>query len=385
MRIAFYAPMKSPRDSHPSGDRTVARGLVEALRLAGHDVVVPSDFRSYDRGDPLRQARIERLGRRLGDRVMRRNDGRAPIDFWFTYHLYHKAPDWLGPRVATDLGIPYAVAEASVAEKRKGGAWHRGYEASLVALARADLVVGLNATDRPGVLSRMRPEARYLELAPFLDIRPYAEAVANRETTRARLAARHGLAGDRPWLLTVAMMRQDQKLVSYRLLAKALQSPGDAQFHLIVVGAGPAEEQVREAFAALGSRVTFHGAADPAEMPALYAAADLYVWPAIKESWSMAFLEAQAAGVPVVAGRSGGVPGVVADGVTGCIAPEGDASGFADGVRRLLDPAVRERMGRAARQRMLAHHDLAVASKTLDDALGETLARNRPGPLRKMM
>lgn len=385
MRIAFYAPMKSSRDSHPSGDRTVARGLVEALRLAGHDVVIPSDFRSYDRGDPARQARIERLGRRLGDRIMRWNNGRGPIDLWFTYHLYHKAPDWLGPHVASALGIPYAVAEASVADKRKGGAWHRGYEASLAALARADLVVGLNPADRPCVVPRMRPEARYLELAPFLDTRPYAEAAANRKTARARLAARHGLAGDRPWLLAVAMMRQDQKLASYLLLAKALQALDNTSFQLLIVGDGPAEPQVREAFAGLGVRVAFHGAADPADMPALYAAADLYVWPAIKESWSMAFLEAQAAGVPVVAGRSGGVPGVVEDGETGFIAAEGDALGFADGVRRLLDPAVRERMGRAARQRMLARHDLAVASKALDGALAETLARNRSVPLRQVM
>ena len=384
MRIAFYAPMKSPRDSHPSGDRTVARGLVEALRLAGHDVVIPFDFRSYDRGDPVRQARIERIGRRIGDRLVRRREG-PPIDIWFTYHLYHKAPDWLGPRLATDLGIPYVVAEASVADKRKGGVWRRGYEASLAALARADLVVGLNPADRACVAPRMRPETRYLDLAPFLDTRPYAAAAANRTTARARLAARHDLADDRPWLMTVAMMREDQKLASYRLLAKALHSLGDTAVQLIVVGAGPAEEKVRQTFAGFGSRVAFHGAADPAEMPALYAAADLYVWPAIKESWSMAFLEAQAAGVPVVAGRSGGVPSVVEDGVTGVIAPEGDAPAFADGVRRLLDPAVRERMGRAARQRMLARHDLAVASKALAGALGDTLARSRSVPQREMM
>ncbi|MCP3056941.1 glycosyltransferase family 4 protein [Aurantimonas marianensis] len=385
MRIAFYAPMKSPRDAHPSGDRTVARGLVEALRLAGHDVVIASGFRSYDRGDPLRQARIERIGRRIGERIMRRNNRHAPIDLWFTYHLYHKAPDWLGPRLATELDIPYVVAEASVADKRKDGAWHRGYEASLAALARADLVVGLNPADRPCVLPRMRHGARYLDLAPFLDTRPYVEAATNRKTAREGLAARHGLSGDRPWLLTVAMMRQDQKLASYQLLAKALQALGDAAFHLVIVGAGPAEDRVREAFAGLGSRVAFHGAADAAEMPALYAAADLYVWPAIKEAWSMAFLEAQAAGVPVVAGRSGGVPSVVEDGETGFIAPEGDAPAFANNVRRLLDPTVRERMGRAARQRMLARHDLAVASKTLGEALGETPTRNRSVRLREMI
>ena len=46
----------------------------------------------------------------------------------------------------------------------------------------------------------------------------------------------------------------------------------------------------------------------------MYAAADLYVWPAVREAYGIALLEAQAAGLPVVAGREGGVAEVVADG-----------------------------------------------------------------------
>ena len=60
----------------------------------------------------------------------------------------------------------------------------------------------------------------------------------------------------------------------------------------------------------------------------------------------MALLEAQAAGLPVVAGRSGGVPSVVADGETGLLAPEGDAAAFAEAVGALLaDPERRARDG----------------------------------------
>jgi len=44
---------------------------------------------------------------------------------WFTYHLYHKAPDHIGPVVARQLGIPYVLAEASYAAKQARGpsAW----------------------------------------------------------------------------------------------------------------------------------------------------------------------------------------------------------------------------------------------------------------------
>jgi hypothetical protein len=87
--------------------------------------------------------------------------------------------------------------------------------------------------------------------------------------------------------------------------------------------------------------------------PATYASADLYLWPAINEAYGMAFLEAQAAGLPVVAGRTGGVPAVVADGVTGVLTPIGDAAAFAAATARLLDdPKARAQLGKAARARV---------------------------------
>ncbi len=42
-------------------------------------------------------------------------------DAWLTYHVYHKAPDHLGPYVTRALGIPYLVAEASLAAKQANG------------------------------------------------------------------------------------------------------------------------------------------------------------------------------------------------------------------------------------------------------------------------
>ena len=96
----------------------------------------------------------------------------------------------------------------------------------------------------------------------------------------------------------------------------------------------------------------FAGALPHAELPAVYAGADLYLWPAINEAYGMAFLEAQAAGLPVVAGRTGGVPAVVADGVTGMLTPIGDAAAFAAAVGRLLDdPDERARLGDGGRER----------------------------------
>jgi hypothetical protein len=49
MKIAFHAPLKSPDHPVPSGVRQMARMLIEALRLGGHDIGVASHLRTYSR------------------------------------------------------------------------------------------------------------------------------------------------------------------------------------------------------------------------------------------------------------------------------------------------------------------------------------------------
>jgi glycosyltransferase involved in cell wall biosynthesis len=373
MRIAFYAPLKPPDHPVPSGDRRMARMLWAALVAAGHEPVLAARFRSRARTDnPVRQARMGALGSRLADRYISRvtrQPARRP-DLWFTYHLYYKAPDWIGPRVSTRLGIPYVVAEASLARKRRDGPWHLGHQATVDAISRAAGVIGLNPADREGVLEALDSPERWLPLKPFLDRTPFAAARAARETTRQELAAHWRLDPAVPWLATVAMMREDVKLDSYRLLGSALSANKERPFELLVAGDGPARDKVERALAPLGARVRFLGALEETAVPPVLAASDLCVWPAIGEAYGLALLEAQAAGVPVVAGRAGGVADIVADGVTGVLTTEGDAAAFAAAVGALLDDGpCRQRFGQAALQRVAAEHDLATAARYLDGIL----------------
>ena len=156
MRIAFYAPIKPFTHPEPSGDRTMGRLLMSALTRAGNVVEPVSRFRSYDgAGDALRQRRIADLGCKLAHRLTRRCAARPADtrpDLWFTYHLYHKAPDWLGPAVSQALRVPYVVAEASYAPKQAGGRWDIGHRAVADALSRAALVLQLNPADAECVL-----------------------------------------------------------------------------------------------------------------------------------------------------------------------------------------------------------------------------------------
>ena len=346
MRIAFHAPLKPPDHPVPSGERQIARLMLRALRAAGHDVFLATRFRPLDkRGDPRRQQRLQTLGGRLAERL----ETRLPaFDAWFTYHLYYKAPDWLGPCLAEARGAAYWVAEASHAPKRAGGPWDLGHRAVADAIGRADRLFCLNPNDR-ACLAQLVPPERVTDLPPFLDATAWRTA---------------SCGGDPPMLVAVAMMREGAKLASYRRLGAALGALEDLPWRLLVVGDGPARKQVEAALPA--ERTCWLGRRSEAELPAILANADLFVWPAEREAIGMALLEAAAAGLPVVAAETDGVPAVVAHGETGLLAPAGDADAFGRCLRALLtDPARRRAMGAAARKRVLARHDIVHAAAVL--------------------
>ena len=366
MRVAFYAPLKPPDHPVPSGDREIARLFLEALRRAGHEPFVASRLRSFDgSGDGKRQTRISadaaRTVKRLVTRWRQRPD-EAPA-LWFTYHLYYKAPDWLGPAVGAALGIPYVVAEASHAPKRAAGPWAIGHRAVEQALRQADAVIGLNSADRDGVLPLLRDPGRWTGLPPFLDM--------------SRFTARKPRRPDAPRLIAVAMMRPGDKLASHRVLGTALAQLLDLPWTLDIVGDGPARAEVEDALRPLGSRVAYQGALGAKGIAAALAEADIVVWPAINEAFGMGLLEAQASGLPVVAGASGGVGDIVVPGKTGFLVPPGDAAAFAMATRRLIvDTAAREAMGNAAQQKVRREHDLPVAAARLGRVI-ETLRQKR--------
>ncbi len=130
---------------------------------------------------------------------------------------------------------------------------------------------------------------------------------------------------------------------------------------LVIAGAGRDRRRLeqRAATAGLGDRVRFLGRVPDAVLPALYAAADVFAMPCRDrwggleaEGYGIVFVEAAAAGVPVVAGRSGGSAEAVVDGVTGLVVDGRSVGAVGAALRDLLaDEARRVAMGVAARRR----------------------------------
>ncbi|MBS0337928.1 MAG: glycosyltransferase family 4 protein [Proteobacteria bacterium] len=375
MRIAFYAPLKSPTHSVPSGDRRVARLLVEALERAGHQVELVSALRTYEPdGDPARQAVLRDQGTGLAQELVARWSGSGSglrPDVWFTYHVYYKAPDWIGPRVSAALGIPYVIAEASYAPKRAEGAWAMGHTAAGEAIQSAALVLCPTQDDIACIAPLVSSREKIILLPPFLDPAPYQAAARLREAHRARLSAQHHIDGSVPWIVVAAMMRPGDKLASYRMLAEVLRRIADLRWQLVVAGDGTVRDEVESALErAAPGRARFLGECAAEDLAAVYAACDLCLWPAVNEAYGMAMLEAQAAGNPVVSRAVRGVPDVVRDGETGLLAPGGNEGALAGFTRDLLaDAPRRAEMGRAAARFVAGERSIDAAAARLGRVL----------------
>lgn len=352
-RVLFYAPMNPPSPgSRPSGDRAMAGLLAGALEHAGYAVESASSLRSFEAsGNAAQHEAIAGAAKFEVDRLIARHRA-APPAAWLTYMNYYKAPDHLGPAVSAALGVPYVIVEASHAPKREAGKFAAPHAAARRALEAADAVVSMTAHDARELARIVAPGALH-RLAPFIDTAPFAAATASASRT--------------PVILSVAMLRPGKKLANFPLIADALARLADLEWHYLVAGDGPGRAEAERAFANFPrSRITFAGAFPRESMPRLYDRADLYLWPGLREGYGLAYLEAQAAGVPVVACDTAGVPAVVDKGRGGLLVPPGDPDALAQALRILIaNRQTRETMGEVARDFVLGERGIAHAAQHL--------------------
>jgi glycosyltransferase involved in cell wall biosynthesis len=121
---------------------------------------------------------------------------------------------------------------------------------------------------------------------------------------------------------------------------------------LIYVGKGDLEEPLKAMVRRLNvaDRVRFLGWRT--DIPDLMHSFDIFVLPSRNEGMGRVIVEAMAAGLPVVASRTGGLPDLVSDGHNGFLVPPGDAAALGRAIRKLCDTAdLRQRMGEQGRRR----------------------------------
>jgi glycosyltransferase involved in cell wall biosynthesis len=154
---------------------------------------------------------------------------------------------------------------------------------------------------------------------------------------------------------------------------------------LNLIGDGPDRQSLlaQAAEAKMADRVTFHGNKTHREVAELLKGAHVVAAPSVptrdgrREGIPVALMEAMSCGVPVVASRLSGIPELVADEQSGLLVPPGDAGALAQALKRLHnDAGLRQRLGEAARQKVLQEFDLFKNAATLA-ALFKSVATRR--------
>ena len=326
----------------------------QALEHGGHSVELASELRFYLRQPESKSFDALKIeAREEATRLTKLWDRDGKPDLWFSYHPYYKAPD-LMPRLTSAFAIPYVTAEASYSRRRNAGLWADTQALVARAIQQAALNICFTQRDRQGLTDAI-PDAALGMLLPFIDTSVFRETPARGCPTR---------------LVTVAMMRAGDKVESYRMLAQALGSIGHLRWTMSVVGDGPARDEVKAQFAGLpADRVEWLGAIEPAAVPDVLYSGGI-TSPDYGEAYGVAYLEAQAAGLPVVAQEIAGVPEVVRDGQTGFLTPPGDVAAFASAIERLLARNdERTIMAAEARRFVLEERSLGGAAARLAELL----------------
>jgi len=217
------------------------------------------------------------------------------------------------------------------------------------------------------------PAAKMHVLWKGVDLRRFEHP----EGTRAAVRAALGLASDAVAACMVGRLAWEKGIdVLFDAARSVIERAPAVRF--FVAGGGRDAEAVAAAarVPALRGAVTVLGQRD--DVPRLLAGMDIAVQSSRREVMAQATLEAMAAGLPIVSTRTMGADEAIEDGRSGILVPVRDPRALADAVVALAaDPARRAAMGRAARERILAHFTAAQALDRCDAILRRVAAQER--------
>ena len=338
-------------------------GVMQTLRPEDLVIVAPHhpDAAAFDASHPYRVVRSSHsimlpTARSLDLALSLAREHEAEL-----IQLGHPLPNGLlGPALARRTGLPYLVflggAELTLPAVVPGVG-----RALRSVLRGASLLVAVSDYTASQAARQVKGQVATSTLRPAIDVGCFAPTSAEEaEGSRQRLGVRGPLV--------VCVGRLVPRKGQDRLIdALALLTPEYPDLELALVGSGRLDRALARRAERRGvrDRVRLLGALAPAELRPWFAAADLFAspcrtrWAGLEvEGFGIVFAEAALAGLPVLAGRSGGAPEAVLDGDTGVVVDGSTAAGVAAGLARLLrrSPEDRRAMGLRGRRLALARH-----------------------------
>ena len=327
--------------------------LIQCLQRSNFVVGVASSLRVFLR-DPENDSQKISLEEQAASEVVRLSalwQQHGAPDCWFCYHPYFKSPDLIGPTLCQRFNVPYVTAEASYSERRRSGIWKSSQDHVLASLKKAAVNICFTERDEAG-LREAAPDVVLARLRPFIDLTTFSGSQSERQISH---------------LVTVAMMRAGDKMESYKRLAAALKQLDHLSWTLSIVGDGALRSEVMALFSKFSDeKVRWRGVLQQSEIAELLSQCSVYLWPGCGEAYGLAYLEAQASGLPVVAYDTAGVPEVVVHEKTGLLTPENNDEAYAEAVAQLLNnPVLVRQLSANAIANVQNFHSLNAATADL--------------------
>ena len=240
----------------------------------------------------------------------------------------------------------------------------------------ADAVIAASEFTRNNLIRLGVPDERVCKIVPGVDSERFRPT-----PRRADLVESFGLQGKIVVLTVARLVPRKGHRVALEAFSKVCDEVPAA--HYLVVGTGSEEPRLRQMVneAGLRERVTFAGYVPAEQLPDIYNLCDIMMMPNRQESdgdvegFGIVFLEANAAGKPVIGGRSGGAIEAIAEGRTGYLVNPEDSDELATVLRHLLvNQSLREELGLEGARRARAEFSWTSRAKLLQ-RLNQTVLR----------
>jgi phosphatidylinositol alpha-1,6-mannosyltransferase len=277
----------------------------------------------------------------------------------------------LGPRVRQATGLPFTVIAHGTGEILLPARVPFARRALRRVLSEADVVLPVSEFTEAAVDHITNGAAETVVVPPSVDVNRFSLDVSG-----ADVRSRYGLAASFVVLFVSRLVKRKGADILIRALAET-----DAVALIAGTGSERASLERLAREAGVADRVVFAGFVPDVSLPHFYAAADCFCMPCSTrmrgldtEGFGIVYLEAQATGLPCIAGRCGGSAEAVVQGETGAILDEPTPQTVASAIEVLSnDPALCARLGAAGRVRMEREFAPEVAAGRIEETLQEII------------
>ena len=335
-----------------AGGEVYERGFLQALAAQGVIVqVILARGKRHERvpGWCITYLPVPRLFRKVASVLLfpsaiARTYAKDPFDLLRAHSVRFVGPLALWARRRYRLPVPVVVHHHHLEAAR--GIWPILERQVLVA---SDLVIAASEYSRSELVRKLGLDpSRVAVVSPGID-----EVFVPRRPSTV-LKSRWGLEGKRVVFTLSKLVSRKNIGILLEIFANLLKATGDT-VRLIIGGTGPQLDDLKARAKALGLAgfVIFPGFIPEAEKIDYYNLADVFVFTSRLEGFGLVVGEAMSCGKPVVAFRTGPIPELVQDGVTGLLVQQGDLDGFVRNLVELLrDDSRRIQLGAAGRERI---------------------------------